>query len=197
MHLWRRAFELIIQHPLLGVGPMHFAHNAHDLQIGAHPHDWLLQIASEWGLPALACLLAALGLGLRALARAGRRVDARDGVNQAVFAALLLAAVAILVDGLVSGLFVMPQSQLAIALVLGCEMGWVRYVVNQAPQGAASEARVLPQIVGAVLVLAALAGLATIWPDAHARLNGEPLSAAQQAVNTGWSWPRLWQQGYF
>ena len=81
LFLWRRATELILQHPLLGVGPMHFAHHAHDLQLGAHPHDWLLQVASEWGLPALACLLAALGLGLRALVRAGRAVKDRDGVD--------------------------------------------------------------------------------------------------------------------
>jgi len=197
MYLWRRAFELIMQHPLLGVGPIHFAHNAHDLHIGAHPHDWLLQIASEWGLPALACLLAAVGLGLRALARAGSRVETKDAVNHAVFAALLLAAVAILADGLVSGLFVMPQSQLAIALVLGCAMGWVRNVMNEAPQKAAPGAGMLPCIAGAVLVIAALAGLASIWPQARARLEGEPMSAAQEAANTGPRWPRLWREGYF
>jgi O-antigen ligase len=197
MRLWQRAFDLIAQHPLLGVGPMHFAHNAHDLRIGAHPHDWLLQIASEWGLPALACLLAAIGLGLRALARAGRGGDGKDGANQAIFAALLLAAAAILVDGLVSGLFVMPQSQLAIALVLGCAMGWVRHVGNEAPATPAPGAGRPARVAGAVLVLAALAGLATAWPDAIARLNGEPLTAAQQAANTGNSWPRLWKEGYF
>jgi O-antigen ligase len=197
MLLWRRAVDLIAQHPLLGVGPMHFAHNAHDLHIGAHPHDWLLQIASEWGLPALACLLAALGLGLRALARAARHVDTKDASGQAVFAALALAVGAILVDGLVSGLFVMPQSQLAIALVLGCAMGWCRSVTQTAPQGTACAMGVDRRLVGAVVVLAALAGLATALPDVRSRLNGEPLSAAQQAVNTGWGWPRMWKQGFF
>jgi O-antigen ligase len=197
MLLWHRAFELIEQHPLLGVGPMHFAHNAHDLHIGAHPHDWLLQIASEWGLPALACLLAAVGMGLRALARAGRRGDTADATNQAIFAALLLAVAAILVDGLVSGLFVMPQSQLAIALVLGCAMGWSRSAARAASQGTAPATSVYGRLVGAAVVLAALAGLATAIPGALSRLNGEPLTAAQQAVNTGWGWPRLWKEGYF
>jgi O-antigen ligase len=197
MQLWRRAVELIMQHPLLGVGPMHFAHNSHDLHIGAHPHDWVMQIASEWGLPALACLLAAVGLGLRALARAGRRVDTKDATGQAVFAALALAVGAILVDGLVSGLFVMPQSQLAIALVLGCAMGWCRSATRTAPQGTASAMGVDRRLAGAVVVLAALAGLATAIPDVRSRLNGEPLSAAQLAVNTGWGWPRMWKEGYF
>lgn len=55
--LWKRAAELIVRHPLLGVGPQHFAHYGADLHTGAHPHDWLLQIAAEWGLPALLCVL--------------------------------------------------------------------------------------------------------------------------------------------
>jgi len=58
--LWRLAAALIGQHPWLGVGPMHFAHYTGHLHIAAHPHDWLLQVAVEWGLPALACVVVAV-----------------------------------------------------------------------------------------------------------------------------------------
>lgn len=194
MLLWRLAAALIEQHPWLGVGPMHFAHHAGYLHIGAHPHDWLFQVAAEWGLPAFACLLAALAYGLRALLRSGARVRDDDGANQAIFAALLTGAVAILVDGLVSGIFVMPQSQLAVALYLGCAIGWHR-IAGPAPTAVPGGVR---YGVSAVCIVAAMAGVvAGAGPDAGARLRSEDPTPAQQAVNTGSQWPRLWKAGYF
>jgi putative inorganic carbon (HCO3(-)) transporter len=194
MFLWHRAASLIAAHPLLGVGPMHFAHNASDLQIGAHPHDWLLQIGSEWGLPALACLVSAIVLAMHALWRAGHRVAREDTANQTMFTAFLAGGVAILVDGLVSGLFVMPQSQLAIALYLGCAMGWYRTIV---PGTFSAKSGRLSRLIGGALVLTAMVGLANIWPDMTARLTGQALTPAEQLANPGMHWPRLWESGYF
>jgi O-antigen ligase len=192
--LWQRAAELIAQSPLLGVGPMHFSHNAGDLHSGAHPHDWVLQIATEWGLPALACLIAALVLALRALLRARSRLTSDDVDNQAIATGLTFGAIAILVDGLVSGLFVMPQSQLAIALYLGCAIGWYRIVM---PREEAAQASKASRLAGMVCVVAALAGVASVWPEMVARLESQPLTAEQKALNTGTHWPRLWETGYF
>ena len=193
--LWHLAATLIAQHPWLGVGPMHFAHHAGYLHIGAHPHDWLLQVAAEWGLPALLCLLVAIGSALRALLRTGARIRVDDTDNQAIFCALLVGAVAILVDGLVSGIFVMPQSQLAIALFLGCAIGWQRSLspVTPAPTMDGSA-----RLIGTACVIAAMAGvIAGIWPDAPAKWRVEELTPAQQALNTGSQWPRLWKAGFF
>jgi putative inorganic carbon (hco3(-)) transporter len=193
--LWHLAIALIAEHPWLGVGPMHFAHYTGHLHIAAHPHDWLLQIGAEWGVPALLCLLIAVALGLRALLRAGARVGPDDAGNQAIFAALVVGAVAILVDGLVSGIFVMPQSQLAIALYLGCAIGWQR-TVGPATPGAAPGG--LRRAAGMACVIVAMAGvIAGAWPEALAKLRNEELTPAQRALNTGTEWPRLWKPGYF
>jgi O-antigen ligase len=193
--LWHLAIALIAEHPWLGVGPMHFAHYTGHLHIAAHPHDWLLQIAAEWGLPALLCLLIAVGLGARELLRAGTHICTDDTGNQAIRAALLVGAVAILVDGLVSGIFVMPQSQLAIALYLGCAIGWQRAVGPAAPVSAPDGVR---RAVGIACVAVAVAGVvAGAWPEALAKLRSEPLTPADQALNTGDQWPRLWKAGYF
>ncbi|WP_296942368.1 O-antigen ligase [uncultured Massilia sp.] len=191
--LWGRAVELVARHPLLGVGPMHFAHGKGEPSQAAHPHDWLLQIGSEWGLPALACLVGALALGMRALLEARQHIAHADGTGRTIHAAMVAGAVAILVDGLVSGLFVMPASRIAIALYLGCALGWYRAVVPAAPSTPGRRERVA----GAVLVALALAGTAAIWPEALARYRGEPLTAAQQAANPGVHWPRLWEAGFF
>jgi O-antigen ligase len=192
--LWHLAAGLVAQHPWLGVGPMQFARVTTPLHMGSHPHDWLLQIAAEWGLPALACLLAAIAFGVRALFQAAAHVRPGDAANHATFAALLMGAVAILVDGLVSGILVMPQSQLAIALYLGCAIGWQRTVVpvvRTPPAGVRRGA-------AAVCVAVALSGVITgAWPEAGARLRGEELTPAEQTLNTGLYWPRLWKAGHF
>lgn len=193
--LWHLAIALIKEHPWFGVGPMHFAHYTGHLHIAAHPHDWLLQIGAEWGIPALLCLLAALALGVRALLRAGARIARDDVDNQAIFSALVAGAVAILVDGLVSGIFVMPQSQLAVALYLGCAIGWQRSVSPAVPVAAPGGAW---RMAGMACIVAAMAGvIAGAWPEALARLRNEELTPAQQALNAGNQWPRLWKAGHF
>jgi hypothetical protein len=193
--LWHLAIELIAEHPWLGAGPLHFAHYNGQQNMAAHPHNWVLQIAAEWGLPALLCLLIAVAAGVRGLLRAGARIDRDDAGNQAVFSALLVTAVAILVDGLVSGIFVMPQSQLAVALYLGCAIGWQRSIIPAMPVAAPSGAW---RLAGMACIVAAMAGvIAGAWPQALAKLQNEELTPAEQALNNGAQWPRLWKAGHF
>ena len=194
--LWHRAIELILHHPWFGVGPMHFAHNAGDLHTGAHPHDWIMQIASEWGIPAFLCLCAALACACRALLRTGNKLPVEDRLNQNICSALVAGAAAILVDGLVSGLFVMPQSQLAISLFLGCAIGWCGANAGSVPGMVRPSGA--QRVVGAIPIIAAAACLViVVWPDAAARYNGDALRPAQEALNGGVNWPRLWHAGFF
>jgi putative inorganic carbon (HCO3(-)) transporter len=194
--LWRFAAGLIEHNPWLGVGPMHFAHAANRLQMGAHPHDWMLQIASEWGMPALICLVFTLWVAFRGLIGAVGRFPADDVDNQTTLSALMTGCAAILVDACVSGVLVMPQSQIAITLLLGCTIGWYRSVVRPAP-GSPSE-RPRRRLAAAVCLVAAMAGMmAGAGPGMKALLDGELPAARQQAANPGFDWPRMWQQGYF
>jgi putative inorganic carbon (HCO3(-)) transporter len=194
--LWGRALDLIVHHPLLGVGPMHFAHNAGDLHTGAHPHDWVMQIASEWGIPAFLCLCVTLACGARALLRAGARLAVDDKPEQAICSTLVAGGAAILVDGLVSGLFVMPQSQLAVVLFIGCAIGWGR--THAVPAQNVTRPDGIRRAAVAGLALAAAVCLVIVaGPDAGARYRDEPLTPAQEALNTGVNWPRLWHAGFF
>jgi len=112
--LWGLSWDAITANPLLGLGPMHFA--ALQSHVGAHPHNWPLQMASEWGLPALATLLFVL---IRALlrARSGLLSETPGGINAALAMAVALAY------GLVDGNLVMPVSQTAVALIIGLTLG--------------------------------------------------------------------------
>ncbi|MGB9109931.1 MAG: O-antigen ligase family protein, partial [Telluria sp.] len=193
--LWKLSLQLIAAHPWLGVGPHHFAHEGAKLYIGAHPHDWLLQIAVEWGVPALLCMLSAIVLGARALAGSGKLIAEGDLQNQQILAALSTACAAICVDGLFSGVLVMPQSQLAIVFVIACAGGWLRSLdagaVLPAPSSTTRSVTTL---------LAAIALIGLIWSVApnfvhHAR--GDMPTAVEQAINYKGNWPRLWEAGYF
>jgi len=193
--LWTRALELIAAHPWLGVGPLHFAHYGADLGNAAHPHDWILQIAAEWGVPALLCALCLLGLGMRALLRSAGRIASTDLRNQQFLALFVTTGVAISVDGLFSGVLVMPQSRLAIALVAGCAVGWVRSLGGaRVPAGMAMPLRIG---ISALVMAGACVLVYAIAPDFAAHARGEPARTAGPRLNTGVDWPRIWADGFF
>ena len=132
--IWWQAWDMIRERPLLGFGPMHFADIPNP--IAAHPHQAILQWASEWGVPSALCvsLLALRGgwAALRVIHRQGSTGAPQDLLRLCLFAALLGAAVQAMVDGVI----VMPYSQLWLALVVGWLMAlhpWRAPVVEPIP----------------------------------------------------------------
>ena len=196
-YLWKLATHSIASHPWLGVGPQHFAHEGATLYKGAHPHNFYLQIAAEWGIPALLCLASVLVLSARVLARAGARLAAVDLANQQILTTLIVAGTAILIDALFSGSFVMPQSQLAIALVFSIGYAWVSHQEGTASQ-LASRQSALKRGLMAGLIIAAVYGL--IWsvaPDFVRHAKKGALTPAELTANPETHWSRMWEAGYF
>jgi hypothetical protein len=180
---------MVIQNPWLGAGPLHYAQVCAPLQVAAHPHNWVLQIAAEWGLLALGCIGAALLLAFRALHGCGAVLDERDERNQAMLTCWLATGIAIVLDGLVSGLLVMPVSQLWIASYAGLAWGWVRAV--RPPSGGPPVAASLPWRCFAGGVILAAAGLLTVGVAAT-------LASAHSAESEGLRLaPRAWGSGFF
>ncbi len=112
LFLWREAFSLFLKSPLWGVGPMHLAHFPN--RAGAHPHNIYIQMIAEWGI---FCGLVAILLLLSVMRRAAAVIHERDEGCFPV--AVFVACAGALVDGLFSGNFVMPNSQLWLALSFG------------------------------------------------------------------------------
>jgi O-antigen ligase len=192
--LWQLALELIAAHPLLGVGPHHFAHEGAMLSWGAHPHNFIMQIGAEWGIPALLCLLGAIGVGMRALIRSGTRIAQTDLPGQQTLAVMLAAGAAILIDGLFSGVIVMPQSQMAIALYLACAAGWVRSLDKSAAPRAGMSLRWLSSALAVVSLCGLVYGVA---PSVARHARHADLTPAERAANPSTHWPRIWETGYF
>ncbi|AMO97240.1 O-Antigen ligase family protein [Collimonas fungivorans] len=196
--LWIRAWEIIMAHPWLGAGPLHFAHFGRIVQNGAHPHNWVLQIACEWGIPALLCLIAALALAFKKLLAARRYTALKDGKNQLILAAWLTTGVAVLVDGLVSGLFVMPSSQLWIALYIGCTWGWSCSVMPSAQAKQTMRLSIATRIWGAVGVLILICILGNgLWPEIRNLPLYEEQSLQKEIYPDAILRPRIWLGGYF
>jgi O-antigen ligase len=115
--LWKSAWMLIRERPLLGIGPGQFGLLDYAMN-AAHPHNAPLQLLSEYGVVAgLAGI--GLGLGLLALAIATIRrhclTSAADCAGKSLAAGLIMG----LTDSLFSGNVLMPLSQVMLCVLAG------------------------------------------------------------------------------
>jgi O-antigen ligase len=115
--IWWQAWHMILERPWLGFGPMHFADIAND--IAAHPHQAILQWASEWGVPSTLGVIALVTwAGWATIGVLRDRVLSWapvDLLRLCLFASLVGALTQAMVDGVI----VMPVSQLWLSLVAG------------------------------------------------------------------------------
>jgi O-antigen ligase len=132
--IWWQAWHMIVERPWLGFGPMQFADIPND--IATHPHQAILQWASEWGVPSTLCVAAMAWRGSRATIGVLRErissTQCADVMRLCLFAALVGA----LAQSMVDGVIVMPISQLWLALVVGWLMAlhaWRVPVVSGLP----------------------------------------------------------------
>lgn len=120
--LWRTALDFVIQHPWLGVGPMHYAYFA--TRVAAHPHNAVLQWLAEWGIPAALLLTAVCAAAGLAFAGHVRRTVAQAGERKGLVLIALLAALAgAAAQSMVDGVLVMPVSQTLLVLLCGWAAG--------------------------------------------------------------------------
>lgn len=189
--LWALAIQMIAEHPWLGVGPMHFSWQPNG--IGAHPHNAILQIAAEWGIPALLLSFAVVMAGVVSWRRNLQRIcseqprSSRSMVCLALTSALTGAATHSLVDGVI----VMPVSQMTLALMCG----WAWGIILQGDFGPQSQpAR---KSLWKIQLIAATAMLA-IFQGIYPVLGG--VSKREQSYLDAHSskvlYPRFWTQGW-
>ncbi|WP_248747506.1 O-antigen ligase family protein [Pseudomonas sp. MWU12-2037] len=119
--LWQQAWDMIRERPWLGFGPMHFAdiHNP----IAAHPHQAILQWASEWGIPSTLLVMGLVGRGLWATLRLIRERSTSHESTDLLRLCLFASLIGALTQSMVDGVIVMPYSQLWLSLVVGWLIG--------------------------------------------------------------------------
>jgi hypothetical protein len=148
--IWAMALEMVVDRPLLGFGPMHFADVYNT--VAAHPHQAVLQWAAEWGLPS--AILVSL-VFLRAFrATASILADRRESVLtvDVLRGCLAASALALLVQAMVDGVLVMPYSQLGLSVVLGWL--WALHPVEASSCGRGCKVNIYPFLSGFLVAIA-------------------------------------------
>jgi O-antigen ligase len=188
---WLLCLEIVRENLLLGAGPMHFAWPPLNFVRTAHPHNALFQWLAEWGLPST---LAVSGLvtwgGWRWIDRECGGVEECDRAPRALRVGLVASVLAGAAHALVSGLLVMPLSQVLLVLVGG--WAWGRY--RHRGEAGRNVRLVQARSVFFGLLLAAMAVVGTGLSDLAT--TEERRAAFRDATDRGSYSPRYWTQGY-
>jgi hypothetical protein len=154
----------------------------------AHPHNWVLQLASEWGLPALGLTLVGLGVSVRRAAAAAR-VSPQPA---AVSSPFVWSSAIALTYGLVDGNLVMPVSQTAAALAFGAAIGGFALNGTGVPVRYVARARI-EALIALVFVVACSIHLASF---ATRELKSATAIEHANTASGVVSWPRFWSDGF-
>jgi O-antigen ligase len=123
LQLWRSAWQMALDHPLLGVGPDQFLYwYRSDYLLPTawrepnlnHPHNLALDWWTRLGIPGLVLGLAWLGAGI-----AGIFVWLRRGVQRPLALGLLAASAAALAHGLIDVGYALPDLMIVWVLMFG------------------------------------------------------------------------------
>jgi len=188
---WLTTIELTALHPWLGVGPMHFAWPPFHFEPGAHPHNAFLQWMVEWGIPSTV-LMTGMGVwgGWRWMQQEREEAKVADARSNAVRVALVASVLAGAAHAMVSGLLVMPVSQMLLVLVGGWAWGRFQHRTSTSSMSASipAQAVLCVLLVGSIGVVgSSLQDLTTIE---------ERRSAFLEATERNRLAPRYWTQGY-
>jgi hypothetical protein len=122
---WLEIIDDSVNNPLLGIGPMNYACTS-PRRVG-HPHNFPLQLAAEWGMPvALVVCLVFLFLSWR-IGHSIRQGKFGGSEDTAVAGLLFTGALAAAFYACLSGVMVMPASQVTGLLVCGMLLGLYRF----------------------------------------------------------------------
>ncbi len=193
MRYWKDAWEMTKEHPLLGAGPMHYAMTT---MRAAHPHSAIMQWLAEWGIPATLFLVTLSCRGFWAWIR--QSLFFMETKPRTKVLSIRIALTASLLAGgahaLVSGIIVMPMSQVLLVLVLGWAMGlYLREKKEKQSLPASSFS--IRSFALILLCLVAIGSLiAGIAPDVLALPELQALYL--QETGSAWLLPRYWQQGF-
>lgn len=185
---WRNALASIPNHPLLGIGPMHTAYDGNALWPTIH--NAFLQIGVEWGLPALLIVVGLAGWGFWAWCQsASQQNESSRAHTEVVLTASLLAAG---FHAMVSGVIVMPVSQVMMTVVMGWVVGLYFLQGEESPSVQPS---VRSWVLPVFLLVAAGIVIWASYPEAFSA--NERILRFVVEKGTFRFAPRYWSQGVF
>lgn len=181
--LWNLAFTLVKNFPFFGAGPMGYAWYS---QTNGHPHNSLLQLASEWGLLATFIILAITGYGiyhwLRKLSPSRLATQPKLTIHLTII--LFFTVITNAAYSLVDGVVVMPISQVLMFTIIGLMIG---LYLSSDKVTTSKDSRFRPVFAGVVLFTM----LWSTYPEIARGLSGHEkgFSIGHTAIG-----PRFWRE---
>jgi len=184
-HMWQISWHQVLAEPMLGTGPSRFSCDLSPKTV-AHAHSFPVTIMAEWGFPAFILIMLVcirLGWGLIFKCRKLQTGDARTDILIAMLGCSIIAGT---IHALVSGVLIMPASQVMAVLICGWALG--RLSVSKTLKPTGNKAAVL--ILATALVTAAL-----VSNFSFGELKKMDLRTRQQSTQILMA-PRYWQSGH-
>lgn len=180
--LWDQALIMVKAFPIFGAGPMHFAwYN----KTNAHPHNSILQFASEWGLPATIILLSICIYGLYYWLKRfnANRIQKDSRLNGQLAIVLLFTIAANFIYSMVDGVIVTPISQVLMFTTLGIMLG---HYVSSKKEAYSHTPKLRPILASVILVVMAW----STYPEIKQGFSGD-----KKGFSMGYSaiGPRFWK----
>jgi O-antigen ligase len=183
IELWSQSLNLIQNHPMFGVGPMHFAWY-NNTSASAHPHNSVLQLMAEWGLPAALLILCIAGYGLFCWLKKfnSTTLQVETKLNRNLAIVLFFTIVTNAAYSLVDGVIVMPISQVMMFTFIGLMLG---FYSNGNPIAVTKKSLFKP--IFACIVLVSL-----VWSTLPEILQSASGSEKRFSMGYTASGPRIW-----
>lgn len=192
LSLWNKAIALAIDSPWLGVGPMHFAWNS---TTNAHPHNSILQIAAELGIPATLIILtfALYGIFLWLKKFNIRQLTSDSLLDRNLAVILFFTITTNAIYSLVDGVIVMPISQVMMFTTIGLLIGHYSYKNTNNLKKVKSLTNTNFDLIATFALLTVFALVWSTLPEIIQGLSGSErgFSTGQPAIG-----PRLWREIY-
>lgn len=184
--LWDTCYKLIDSHPFVGVGPMHyFAYNSNS----THPHNSVLQLAAEWGLPATFIMVGIAVTGFYCWFKKFNcnSISLQPKLDSNFIVILFFTIITNAAYSLVDGVIVTPISQVLMFTIIGLMIGQYQHggTVGTSNYSAKRKVKFRPIFAGVVLITLTLSTLPEIRQGLSSAQGG--FFAGSKIVN-----PRIW-----
>lgn len=185
--IWGQAIEMVKDRPILGFGPMHFS----DIQnsVAAHPHQAILQWASEWGIPSTILVIFLFISGLWSSLKYISNDAESTSEKNTLYICLVSAIIASLTQSMVDGVFVIPYTELWLTIIIA-------WLVSMHFDGVNYECILLEKKISSIIVLGLILSLIIL---VYVCLRDMPKTwmvyKKDSAIEIGHFQPRFWVQG--
>lgn len=182
LDLWNQAIIMIKTYPIFGVGPMHYAWFN---KTNGHPHNSILQLAAEWGLPATAIILAIAIYAFYCWFKkfSPNQMKTKSTLDKNLAVILFFTMITNAAYSMVDGVIVMPISQVLMFTMIGLVIGQYVTAVNVFPH----QSTLRPWIAGLLLITLAW----STYPEIKQGLSGDRKGFSMGHTAIG---PRFWRE---